>query len=707
MFSNKVHSPQEDTTYYANKMSWQLTFIAAMVMIVASVWLSYQAWFYFEQELIPEIDKKSVAVGHSVIQPIRRNLNHDMPFENMVDVEVFFKKHLENHKEIIYIAITDEQGKLKYKTNPLSLELAPLLQQASREFWQKYPLNQSARIHENSSHVSLINTVYNTTMIIAYGEENKIAGLLHLGVNQQFVKNKTQEVIYDVITLLIISLLITSEFLRFLINHNIAAPIHLINVAINQAKKGNFTHTIRNHSSDEVGIFIKTFNKVIIRLNEYYQQGQHSLKALQVKLAYHFAENGRPNELVDNVLINIRIPVFLFMFAEELPRSFFPRYVEDLYQNSEALLFNLSKEVAMGLPISLFMLVVAIAMPISGRLSDKYGSRRIFLIGLIPSTMGFILTAFSQNIYELLASRCLSAFGYGMMFIACQGYVAHHTTGKARTQGMAMFVAAVMGAAMCGPPVGGILADQLGFRAVFMIAALLAIPSALMVYYFLVSPQNNKESTAGKNSLYSKLHWSDFALLLKNIRFVTLSFFAALPTKFALTGFIFYFIPIYLSESGDNTQSTIGRILMLYGITAIIITPISAKLADKWKAQWYFVASSGFLAGMSVLFMVFFDGTMATGFSVALLGVAHAIGIAPQLALVPELCQEEAKRIGQATIISLFRLIERLGAVLGSLVMAALLTYYKEEAVFILGGGLAMSALIFSLIFSFDSTRLK
>ncbi len=697
-------------TAYTRRLRWQLMLMAITIMLMASIWLSYNAWVSFEKALLPEIDKKSVAIGRSIVTVVERSLtSFRMTFNNLKEVDEVLDKPLKDHVEIHYIAITDTKGELLYYKNTSSLKLSSLFFPLAEHFMDEYTQAVQHAEKPPESVVDAIEDYYNTT--IAIHENNTIIGLLHLGVEQKFVQNKVSEMTFDVITLLILSLLIAAEFLLFLINFNIATPIRLINHAISRAETGDFRYSIKGNARGELGHFIKTFNKIIIALNNHYQHllatidqfnarsTQYSQQCLEnLQNCYRFAPEGKIQQQMENNLINIRIPIFLFMFAEELSRSFFPLYVRTL-QLPE---LGLSEDVMISLPISLFMLVAAIAMPVAGRLSDRYSSRQVFLMALIPSSLGYLLTGTAHSFYELLLWRSFSAFGYGMMFIACQSYVSHHSTPENRTQGMAMFVSAVMAAAMCGPAIGGILADQIGFRWVFGVSAFFAIPAALMVYFFLPSTNYAHDATTTSPNVVQKKSGvlSNILLLSKNKKFVTLAIFGALPVKFALTGFICFFIPIYLHDL-EVSQSSIGRTLMLYGITAILVASIAAKIVDKLGSKIWFISISGFLAGFSILVTAIFNANLyAAMLGVALLGVSHAVGIPPQLALIPEICADEVKQIGQATIISIYRLVDRLGAVLGSLVMASLFALYDnpQTAAFIIGLYLIFSASILSVV---------
>ena len=59
--------------------------------------------------------------------------------------------------------------------------------------------------------------------------------------------------------------------------------------------------------------------------------------------------------------------------------------------------------------------------------------------------------------------------------------------------------------------------------------------------------------------------------------------------------------------------------------------------------------------------------------AIVVLGIAQAISITPQLALVPVACPEECRTMGQVTVIGFFRLFERIGSALGPILAAFLL----------------------------------
>src|SRR5690625_2296539 len=67
--------------------------------------------------------------------------------------------------------------------------------------------------------------------------------------------------------------------------------------------------------------------------------------------------------------------------------------------------------------ITLYTLGLAIATPIVGKLSDRYGRKKLFLIEIIIFTIGSLGVALSPNFTFFLISRLVQSFGGGGIFV--------------------------------------------------------------------------------------------------------------------------------------------------------------------------------------------------------------------------------------------------------------------------------------------------
>lgn len=374
---------------------------------------------------------------------------------------------------------------------------------------------------------------------------------------------------------------------------------------------------------------------------------------------------------------SMRTALFLFMLAEELSRSFLPLYTRELYTPVP----GLSETLMMGLPIGLFMALVAVFTPFAGAWADRFGSRRTLLLGTLPAVAGFAGTAMAGSLVELLLWRSACALGYAVMFIGAQGFVARHTAADRRARGMAQFVAAVIVAGLCGAPLGGILADQFGYRATFAVSALLALAAAATV---TLLPADRVERVQRR-----PFRMGDARALLANSRFLALLMFSSVPTKLMLTGYLFYLVPVSLHAAGE-TPAGIGRLMMTYGLIIILLGPWVSKMADRTGRHALFAGLGGLIGGAGTLAILQEQGVAGILIGIAALGVAHAFNNATQLALVPEVCRADCARMGESSVFAIYRLLERGGSVIGPLLAAALADRFGLQAALVVLGVLGM-----------------
>jgi predicted MFS family arabinose efflux permease/HAMP domain-containing protein len=671
-----------------------LTIVLLLASLIA---VSLDALNRFEADLVPEMDKKAVAVGQSLTNDIQRALDYGIPLDKLVGVNEFFNLTKDSHVEIKYLSVTDPAGKVLFSVGDAPGGMADFLRDAMQP-----------------GRSGVVGQLLVTSLLLQASGGGPM-GALHVGVDQKFVQKKLEDIIFDVMIVLLVALLITFELLLFLMTTNISRPIESVHRLMGKVEVGDFRQTLEHDSRDEVGRFVNTLNGIILEVNAHYRNMEEKVnqaledtseaaQQLRKKLSahffqlhdrVHFAKDARPEEVREKSLVDVRTPMFIFIFAEELSRSFFPLYVSDLYRPVP----GLTEDMVIGLPISLFMLFVAIGTPFAGIWTDRFGSRNIFLAGAILAIAGFVGTGLAPDLYHLLLWRSLTAIAYALITMSCQGYIVAMTTKDNRAQGMAVFIGAIMVAAICGTSIGGVLADRLGFRVTFFMSAALSIIAAVFVYNTFQRRQ--AESTQAP----PKLRLVYFLQLLGNLRFAALMLFGAIPAKIILTGFLFYLTPLYLNELG-NSQSEIGRGMMVYFIVMVFGTPIFARLADTFGLRFLPVLVGGLLAGGGGMLMFLWDDTLGVIFGVGLLGAGHALSTAPLISMVPSVCAREVEAMGQTTVLGVFRILERVGSVAGPFLTAFLVaTLGSAHAIAALGALVLASTVLLGLFFLFAGTK--
>src|SRR3990170_1121075 len=130
--------------------------------------------------------------------------------------------------------------------------------------------------------------------------------------------------------------------------------------------------------------------------------------------------------------------------------------------------------------VASYLVAMAAFQPLGGSLGDRYGRRRLFLIGLMLFLVATVVAALSWSIEVLIAARTVQAVA-GAMAISngtalVRSLIAPERQGRAfGTLGSAIALAAGL-----GPPVGGALTTALGWRWIFAANILLIAPALIL-----------------------------------------------------------------------------------------------------------------------------------------------------------------------------------------------------------------------------------
>ncbi len=675
---------------YLRRIYWRLTgiiMLAVVVALAANSWVSHRA---FERALVPEMAKKVATVGASIRALMLKAVEHRIDFRDLYGVERIFDEVREENPDFSYLAVTDVQGATLYQrfNAPAGIDT----------HFRSPTVLAALASPDTVSDAVRVGSQYIVSLPIA--APSGPLGVLHIGIDVRFVDNIVLEMLLDVLVVLVVALFFTLELLNFIAGARLEAGLRSLASILERGRTGNFTTPPKAASEVEFGGVLKLLEAVGARVNAGFlaltrdieaarRDPAHERKAglsaaqsgLQdLRQRFRFGDERTDEAADDGELARVRAPLFAFILAEELTRSFLPSFVNGLLVP----IAWLPAEIVVGLPIALFMLIVALGQPWLGAFNERMGHRRTMLFGAGIAAAGFAACALAHNVLDLLVWRSLCAVGYGMVFVAAQGFVLDHTTPSNRARGFALFVGAIMVATVCGPSIGGILADNIGERFTFAISAVLAVASMLAIRLL---PREPASAASGK--FWGAPRLSDIGALLVNRRFMTLTGLAAMPAKILLTGVCFYLVPLYALSIGSS-QAMAGRILMTYAVVMVIVAPIAANLARTREYRERLVAAGLLISGLGGLLMLASGGVLWVFAAVLLVGLGQSLSITAQSALVSEHCSEEISRMGDHTVYGVYRLLERLGNALGPLIAGALVVGYGYERGFVAIGALVL-----------------
>jgi MFS family permease len=321
-------------------------------------------------------------------------------------------------------------------------------------------------------------------------------------------------------------------------------------------------------------------------------------------------------------------------------------------------------------------------------------------IGAVLAAVGFTASAMAASVLDLLVWRALCAVGYGMVFVAAQAHVLEHSDSRSRARSFSVFIGAIMVATVCGPSIGGILADNIGERLTLVVAALLALGSTAAIR---LMPDPTPQRGAAGGSRLPRLR--EFASLLFNRRFMAVTGLAAVPAKILLTGMCFYLVPLFLL-SIDSTQSVAGRVLMTYGVVMVIVSPLAASFATSRRRMEWFVTSGLLISGAGGLMLLIGTHVIWVFAAVLMVGLGQALSMAAQSALIREHCEQEIAQFGEPAVYGVYRLLERLGNAFGPIIAALLVVAVGYRSSFVVTGAAVLTCgLVFMLLTIASHTR--
>jgi EmrB/QacA subfamily drug resistance transporter len=121
-----------------------------------------------------------------------------------------------------------------------------------------------------------------------------------------------------------------------------------------------------------------------------------------------------------------------------------------------------------GWTITAYSLGLVLMLPVCGKLSDRYGRRRVFLACVVVFSAASLCCGLVNNIYLLIALRAVQAAGGAGFTPSATGIVVEHF-GSARDKAVGLFGSIFPIGSMIGPILGGLFVAYLSWRWIFLV----------------------------------------------------------------------------------------------------------------------------------------------------------------------------------------------------------------------------------------------
>lgn len=317
-----------------------------------------------------------------------------------------------------------------------------------------------------------------------------------------------------------------------------------------------------------------------------------------------------------------------------------------------------------GWVVTGFALAYAVSVPLYGRISDLFGVRRVFVLGILGFAAGGLICALAPNLPVLILGRIVQAAGGAAVPALATVAVAKVLPVGSRGAAMGLVASSVGVGSAVGPIVGGTVGQLLGWRSLFLgslVLMLLVIPPALRVLPKAGSSQSNRSLdliggvllglsaglflfgiTQGQAAGFGAFSsWGSFsgAVLaaagfvwrinavahpfIPPTLFVNRAYVAALFVGFfAMFAnlVVLVFVPLLVIEVGGLAPGTAGLVLTPGAVALALLSPLTGRLSDRVGVRLP-IASGLIIMALSLLFISTFAGASAVLITVGVLGV--------------------------------------------------------------------------------------
>ncbi|WP_174803218.1 MFS transporter [Martelella limonii] len=141
--------------------------------------------------------------------------------------------------------------------------------------------------------------------------------------------------------------------------------------------------------------------------------------------------------------------------------------------------------ITLKLALTTYMVALAIFIPVSGWMADRFGAARVFRSAIVVFLAGSICCAISGNLLEFVGARFLQGMGGAMMTPVGRLVILRTTDRSQLVRAMALLTIPALVGPMAGPPVGGFITTYFSWHWIFLINVPIGILGLIMSAIFL------------------------------------------------------------------------------------------------------------------------------------------------------------------------------------------------------------------------------
>lgn len=370
-----------------------------------------------------------------------------------------------------------------------------------------------------------------------------------------------------------------------------------------------------------------------------------------------------PQRLITKPFASVMATTLVFFFYIGMMVTTIPSFVErDLGGG----------EFGVGLTMASFAAAAILARPFLGRLTERYGRRRLMTAGAIVAAASTVAAAAATALWQILVLRALMGLGEAALFVAAATLIADLSPPNRRAEAASYFSVAVFGGIGLGPSLAeALIGSDENFGAAFVVAGAFAALAAVTV----IGVPARVDRTAAPDADVRRPLFHRAALWPGLVLCSGIAAFAVFMA----------FVPEYSKTVGLSA----GGLLLVYSAVSISLRLGGAKLPERLgEHRTVSIAFGGLIAGLLLAAAV--AEAWALWVSAALIGVGMAF-------MYPSLMANVVNRVGddeRASALSSLTMFFEGGTIVGGVALGAIGEIFSKRAGFFGGAVVAAVGLV-------------
>lgn len=366
-----------------------------------------------------------------------------------------------------------------------------------------------------------------------------------------------------------------------------------------------------------------------------------------------------------------------------------------------------------------YTLTLALFIPLSGWLSDKFGTKRMFLLAVFLFTLGSLFCAISVDLLTLNLSRILQAVGGSMMVPIARLAILYQYPRNQLLKIMNYITIPGLLGPVIGPSLGGFLSDNFSWHWIFLVN----IPVGFAGMFLAWKIMPNYKNTVGKFDILGLVYFSMALVLITfamevssvginhyslvlglifiagllftlyyrhfrkadnpiinlnlfKIRTLRIGLIGSLITRFGISGLPFL-LPLMMQVGFGFSASKAGMMLLPSALTTIAVKPWIVPIVKRFGYRRILISNTLFLAVIIFVFSFMEKDTPLMYY--ILLMIAYGAFTSVQMTAMNTISLADLNDDDASGGNSLLAIMQQLSISFGISIAALVLAFYKEK----------------------------